>query len=124
MEHDPRTCTESDATESESDAVSEASDSGAGVAAGKKPRGAVLKAFDCPDCGSRIELTQLRTQEVQCGECGEWVSHNWPENHGKVQKEVKRLRELHFSSTPPTGQPTRRACKPIRRPSAMPSAPS
>ena len=82
--------------ESDEDAESEASDSDAGVAVGKRKRGAVLKTFNCPACHLKIELTQLRTHEVQCGECGEWVSHNWTENHGKVQGDVKRLRENHF----------------------------
>lgn len=82
--------------ESDEDTESEASDSNAGVAVGKRKRGAVLKTFACPACDSQIELTELRTQEVPCGKCGMWVSHNWPENHGKVRKEVKRLRENHF----------------------------
>jgi hypothetical protein len=59
----------------------------------KKRRGAVQKAFDCPVCGARIELTQLRRMVVQCDECEEWMAHDRPVNHSKDKKKVMVERE-------------------------------
>jgi hypothetical protein len=81
---------------SEEESSGDESMEAAALVAGKKLRGTVVKTIECPGCGEAIELTKLRPIEVQCGDCDDWVSHDWPENHGKVQKEVKRLRELHF----------------------------
>jgi hypothetical protein len=65
---------------------------GEAAVGGKKPRGPVVRTIECPAGCGVIELTKLRPIEVKCSECPEWVSHNWPENHGTDKMEVKRSR--------------------------------
>jgi hypothetical protein len=66
--------------------------------AGKKPRGAVVKTIECPSGCGAIELTKLRPVEVQCDDCGVYVSHTWIENFGMDKNDVTRLRENHVKN--------------------------